>query len=66
MRRRVTQRGPERVALTVREAAELLGVSRATIYRWIKSGEMPTVRMSATGRVMIPRKPLLKIFGADA
>lgn len=31
--------------LTVRDAAEVLGVSEKTIYRWIQSGDMPAYRI---------------------
>jgi nitrogen PTS system EIIA component len=31
--------------ISVREAAELIGVSQKTIYRWIKDGRMPSYRL---------------------
>jgi excisionase family DNA binding protein len=30
--------------LTVREAAEVLRVSKPTVYRWIANGELPAIR----------------------
>ncbi|XXF81236.1 helix-turn-helix domain-containing protein [Myxococcaceae bacterium GXIMD 01537] len=38
--------------LTVREAAERLGVCRATVYRMCERGELPHVRISNTVRVV--------------
>ncbi|HOV76768.1 MAG TPA: helix-turn-helix domain-containing protein, partial [Sedimentisphaerales bacterium] len=31
--------------LSVREAAEVLGVSQKTVYRWIKEGRVPSHRL---------------------
>ena len=36
--------------LTVREIAVLLGVSPATIQRWVRGGELPAIRISDTIR----------------
>lgn len=36
---------PVAITLTVREAGRALGVSRATIYRLIEDGELPTYRV---------------------
>jgi excisionase family DNA binding protein len=35
----------ERTVLSVAEAAVLLGVSRSTVWRWIKSGKLPAYRV---------------------
>jgi len=45
----------EPIVYTVGEAAELLGVTKATVYRRIKDGVIPTVKMG-TGRIRIPKK----------
>ncbi|MCL4306637.1 helix-turn-helix domain-containing protein [bacterium] len=44
--------------LTLREAAELLGVSRSTLRRWAKQGDLPYVRISTRGDIRIPRAAL--------
>jgi excisionase family DNA binding protein len=35
----------ERHLLTVDDVAELLGVSRRTVYRWIKKGVLPAIQL---------------------
>ena len=42
----------ERKTCTVSEAAELLGLSRATAYSAAKSGELPTIRIGR--RLLVP------------
>ena len=37
--------------LTVAEVAEMLRVSRMTVYRWIHAGDMPAVRFGRSFRV---------------
>lgn len=37
--------------LTVAEVAEMLRVSRMTVYRWIHAGELPAVRFGRSFRV---------------
>lgn len=46
----------ERIALSVTEAAEQLGVSRVTMYTYIKRADFPAVKLG--GRVLIPRDKL--------
>lgn len=46
------------LALTVREAAVLAGVSTRTMYRAIEAGSVPTVRLTPRGRVFVPRHAL--------
>src|SRR5436190_19286319 len=35
--------GPERMKLSVRQAARLLSVSESEVYRWVEEGEIPCV-----------------------
>jgi len=48
--------------LTVTEAAEALGVSRATVYRWIADGLIPVIRWR--GRTRIRRDALQQALAA--
>lgn len=42
---------PERVALTVPEAAELLGISVRHVYRLLDAGRLPRTRMGGAVRI---------------
>ena len=46
----------ERLTMTVTEAAEVLGISRAFAYELVGRGEIPVVRFGR--RVVVPRKAL--------
>jgi excisionase family DNA binding protein len=46
----------EKLLLRPNEAAEIVGIGRATIYALIKSGEIPSVRIG--GSVRIPADAL--------
>ncbi len=52
---------PARVALSVRELAELLGVHRNTIYVQIKRGSIPVVYVGA--KPLVPMKWIDEQFG---
>lgn len=52
------------LALTMKEAAKLVGVDYRTIKQGIQAGTIPTVQLGA--RLMIPRAELLRVFGIDA
>lgn len=43
------------------EVAELLGVSRRTVYRWLRDGEIPSVKVAGTRR--ISRQEVAKLTG---
>jgi len=51
------------LALTMKDAAKLVGVDYRTIKLGIESGTIPTVQLGP--RRMIPRVPLLRAFGID-
>lgn len=57
MRARV---GHRRVVLNLPEVAEILGVSRSSIYRWAKAGIIPTVRLGR--RLLVPAKALERLL----
>jgi excisionase family DNA binding protein len=46
------------LTMSVREAAEALGASTTAVRRWIKSGELPAVRIG--GRIFITHDGLRK------
>ena len=46
----------ERLTLTVTEAAELLGVSRNSLYEAVRRNEIPHLRIGR--RIVIPRRQL--------
>lgn len=54
---------PNSLALTMKDAAKLVGVDYRTIKLGIESGTIPTVQLSP--RRMVPRVPLLRAFGVD-
>lgn len=55
---------PTRLVLTVAEAAELLGISRAFAYELVARGELPSIRLGR--RVVVPRVQLLALVEAGA
>ncbi|WP_251450612.1 helix-turn-helix domain-containing protein [Microbacterium sp. Marseille-Q6648] len=54
---------PTSLALTMKDAAKLVGVDYRTIKLGIENGTIPTVQLGP--RRMIPRVPLLRAFGVD-
>jgi len=52
------------LALTMKDAAKLVGVDYRTIKLGIENGTIPTVQLGP--RRMIPRVPLLRVFGINA
>ena len=54
---------PDKLALSVREALELVPLGRTAFYDAVRRGEIPSVRVG--GRVLIPRAALERMFGSD-
>lgn len=52
--------GQERLTLTAREVADLLGVSRNSIYEATRTGQVPSIKMGR--RILIPRAALTKML----
>lgn len=46
-------------------AGRLLGMSVASVYRAIRSGDFPTTAHRVNGRYIIAKKPLLDFLGLD-
>ena len=51
----------ERLVMTVDEAAEALGISRATAYMLANTGRLPVIRISDR-RLIVPRKALNQLL----
>ncbi len=64
MKGKTMNRSPEHLALTMKDAAKLVGVDYRTIKLGIENGTIPTVQLGP--RRMIPRVPLLRVFGINA
>ena len=50
----------ERLTLTVEEAAETLGISRAFAYEAVANGDIPCIRIG--GRILVPKAALEKLL----
>ncbi len=50
----------EKITLSIAETAEALGASKATVGRWIRDGEIPSVRFGR--RVLVPKDALAKVI----
>lgn len=60
--------GPElprndRLVLTVAEAGELLGISRAFAYELVARGELPVIRLGR--RRLVPKRALYELVGMN-
>lgn len=55
--------GNERITLTVREAAEIAGLGKNTMYEAIKRGDFPFYRVGK--RILIARSAFFKILNGD-
>jgi len=53
-----------RAVLTIEETAELLERSRWVVYRAVRAGELPSLRLGR--RLLIPTASLRKLLGIDA
>lgn len=53
----------ERLTVTVEEAAELLGISRAFAYLLVARKEVPSLRLGR--RVLIPRRALDRLLNVE-
>ncbi len=51
----------DRLVLTVTEAGQLLGISRAFAYELAARGDLPVIRLGR--RVVVPKAALLKMVG---
>ena len=54
---------PERLVLSVTEAAEMLGISRSLAYQLVARGELPSRRFG--GRVVVLLRPLQRLLDGE-
>lgn len=52
-----------RMTLTVEEAAEILGISRALAYVLVKNDQLPSLRLGR--RLVVPRQALERLLNGD-
>ena len=55
---------PERLAYSVQEAADLLGVNYFSVYRLIQLGKLKVCR-ALRGKLLVPRDELLKLLKSE-
>ena len=55
---------PERLAYSVQEAADLLGVNYFSVYRRIQRGKLKVCR-ALRGKLLVPRDELLKLLKSE-
>lgn len=53
-----------RMTISVEEAAEILGISRAFAYKLVKKDELPIVRLGR--RVVVPRRALERMLNTPS
>lgn len=58
-----TRHGIERIGLTVEEAAEVLGISRAFAYELVAEGTLPCLRLRR--RIVVPRAALVRMLDGE-
>ena len=54
---------PERLAYSLREAADLLGVDYFSVYRLIQRGKLRACR-ALRGKLLVPRSELLRLLNS--
>ena len=54
----------EQPVMTVDEAAEVLGVSRASAYEGVKTGEIPSIRIGR--RIVVPTAAVRRMLRLDS
>jgi excisionase family DNA binding protein len=55
---------PERLAYSVQEAADMLGVNYFSVYRLIQRGKLNPCR-ALRGKLLVPRAELLKLLATE-
>ena len=52
----------DKLAMSVREVAQQLGLSTDSVYEAVHRGQIPSVRLSERGRILIPRVTVEKMM----
>ena len=62
----ITETSPttERLAYSIQESAEMLGVNYFSVYRLIQRGKLKACR-ALRGKLLVPRTELLKLLEAE-
>ena len=55
---------PERLAYSIQEAAEMLGVNYFSVYRLIQRGKLKACR-ALRGKLLVPRAELLRLLKTE-
>lgn len=55
---------PERLAYSIQEAADLLGVNYFSVYRLVQRGKLKACRV-LRGKFLIPKAELLKLLATE-
>jgi excisionase family DNA binding protein len=55
---------PERLAYSIQEAADMLGVNYFSVYRLIQRGKLKACR-ALRGKLLVPRTELLKLLATE-
>jgi excisionase family DNA binding protein len=55
---------PERLAYSIQEAADMLGVNYFSVYRLIQRNKLKVCR-ALRGKLLVPRTELLKLLGTE-
>ena len=55
---------PERLAYSIQEAADMLGVKYFSVYRLIQRGKLKVCR-ALRGKLLVPRTELLKLLATE-
>lgn len=56
--------GVERLTLSVEEAAQMLGISRALAYELVRRGDLPRLQLGR--RIVVPRRALEELVAGAA
>lgn len=55
---------PERLAYSIQEAADMLGVNYFSVYRLIQRNKLKVCR-ALRGKLLVPRSELLRLLGTE-
>lgn len=56
----------KKFTVTLREAAEAIGIGHSTAYNAVRNNEFPVRVIKIGGRYVVPVAPLLELLGLDA